>query len=145
MTTDSSLNYNYIQYMKIPSSNLGRACCVQKLFMTFRTFFVHNMFSPCSAKRRASDKDLPVWPLKAKSPTILPPSLPTPRTQTTTIFWVNVVLLTLLTIPAFPLVRVTQCISRHNYTRPVASRGGFNLTSMISFSFTQCKIIPHCL
>ena len=22
--------------------------------------FVHNMFSPCSAKRRASDKDLPV-------------------------------------------------------------------------------------
>ena len=34
--------------MKIPSSNLGRTCCV------------HNMFSPCSAKRRASDKDLPV-------------------------------------------------------------------------------------
>ena len=25
-----------------------------------RTIFVHNMFSPCSAKRRASDKDLPV-------------------------------------------------------------------------------------
>ena len=36
------------RYMKIPSSNLGRTCCVQKLF------------SPCSAKRRASDKDLPV-------------------------------------------------------------------------------------
>ena len=49
-----------IQYMKIPSSNLGRTCCVQKLFLTFRTIFVHNMFSPCSAKRRASDKDLPV-------------------------------------------------------------------------------------
>ena len=49
-----------VQYMKIPSSNLGRTCCVQKLFLTFRTFFVHNMFSPCSAKRRASDKDLPV-------------------------------------------------------------------------------------
>ena len=49
-----------IQYMKIPSSNLGRICCVQKLFLTFRTIVVHNMFSPCSAKRRASDKDLPV-------------------------------------------------------------------------------------
>jgi len=49
-----------VQYMKITSSNLGRTCCVQKLFLTFRTFFVHNMFSPCSAKRRASDKDLPV-------------------------------------------------------------------------------------
>ena len=49
-----------VQYMKIPSSNLGRTCCVQKLFLTFRTIFVHNMFSPCSALRRASDKDLPV-------------------------------------------------------------------------------------
>ena len=49
-----------VQYMKIPSSNLGRTCCVQKLFLTFRTIFVHNMFSPCSAKRRASDKDLPL-------------------------------------------------------------------------------------
>ena len=48
------------QYMKIRSSNLGRTCCVQKLFLTFRTIFVHNMFSPCSAKKRASDKDLPV-------------------------------------------------------------------------------------
>ena len=49
-----------VQYMKIPSSNLGRTCCVQKLFLTFRTIFVPNMFSPCSAKRRASEKDLPV-------------------------------------------------------------------------------------
>ena len=49
-----------VQYMKIPSSNLGRPCCVQKLFLTFRTIFVHKMFSPCSSKRRASDKDLPV-------------------------------------------------------------------------------------
>ena len=49
-----------VQYMKIPSSNLGRSCYVQKLFLTFRTTFVHNMFSPCSAKQRASDKDLPV-------------------------------------------------------------------------------------
>ena len=33
---------------------------MQKLFLTIRTIFVHNMFSPCSAKRRVSDKDLPV-------------------------------------------------------------------------------------
>ena len=50
-----------VQYLKIPSSNLGRTCCVQKWFLTFRAIFVHNMFSPCSAKRRASDKDLPVY------------------------------------------------------------------------------------
>ena len=49
-----------VQYMKIPSSNLGRTCCIQKLFLTFRTIFVHNMFYPCSAKRSTSDKDLPV-------------------------------------------------------------------------------------
>ena len=48
------------QYMKIPSSNLGRTSCVQKLFLTFRTIFVHIMFFPCSSKRRASEKDLPV-------------------------------------------------------------------------------------
>ena len=48
-----------VQYMKIPSSEHGENC-VQKLFLTFRTISVHNMFSPCSAKRRASDKDLPV-------------------------------------------------------------------------------------
>ena len=46
-----------VQYMKIPSSNLGRTCCEQKLFLMFRTIFVHNMFSPCSTKRRASDKE----------------------------------------------------------------------------------------
>ena len=52
--------------MKIPSSNLGRTCWVQKLFLTFRTIFVH-MFSPCSAKRRASDKYLPVLEDKKKN------------------------------------------------------------------------------
>ena len=41
-----------VQYMKIPNSNLGRACCVQKLFLTFRTMFVRNMFSPCSEKKK---------------------------------------------------------------------------------------------
>ena len=33
-----------VQYMKIPISNLGRTCCVQKLFLIFSTIFVHNMF-----------------------------------------------------------------------------------------------------
>ena len=42
------------QYMKIPSSNLG------KIVSDIQNNFVHNMFSPYSAKRRASDKDLPV-------------------------------------------------------------------------------------
>ena len=49
-----------VQYMKVPSSNLGKTCFVHKLFLTFRTIFVHNMFSLCSAKRSASDKDLSV-------------------------------------------------------------------------------------
>ena len=69
-----------VQYMKIPSSNLGRTCCVQKLFLRFRTIFVHNMFWACNcqdwtgnsmnklwsycglvdAKIRFSDKDIPV-------------------------------------------------------------------------------------
>ena len=49
-----------VQYMKIPSSNLGRTCCVHKLFLTLGTIFVHNMFSTCNAIRKASDKDLPV-------------------------------------------------------------------------------------
>ena len=30
------------------------------MILTFRTIYVHNMFSPCSVKIRASDKDLPV-------------------------------------------------------------------------------------
>ena len=57
MTTDYSLNYLQVQYMKIPSSNLWRTFFVQKLFQTFRTISVHKM---CFTKRRASGKDLPV-------------------------------------------------------------------------------------
>ena len=56
-----------VQCMKIPSSNLGRTCCVKNLFLTFRTIYVHNMFFPCSAKRRASDKDLPVQAKKTSA------------------------------------------------------------------------------
>ena len=42
--------------MKIPSWNLARTYCVQKLFfLTFRTILVHNMFSSYSGKRRAFD------------------------------------------------------------------------------------------
>ena len=33
---------------------------LQVQYMKFRTIYVYNMFSPCSTKIRASDKDLPV-------------------------------------------------------------------------------------
>jgi hypothetical protein len=40
-----------------------------------RTISVHNMFSPCSAKIRASDKDLPVpislWSFKLEDPKLV--------------------------------------------------------------------------
>ena len=67
-----------VQYMKIPSSNLGSTCCVQKLFWMSEHVlprfelgsFMHwicnsmdNLLSYCGlvdAKIRASDKDLPV-------------------------------------------------------------------------------------
>ena len=39
--------------MKIPSSNLGRTCYVQKLFLTFRTIFVHTIFSPTFSKKKS--------------------------------------------------------------------------------------------
>ena len=45
-----------VQCMKIPSSNLGRTCCEQKLFLTFRTIFVQT----CSPHVLQKDKDLPV-------------------------------------------------------------------------------------
>ena len=44
-----------VQYMKIPSSNLGS--------FVYRNCFWHSeqfLYTTCSAKRRASDKDLPV-------------------------------------------------------------------------------------
>ena len=52
-----------IQYVKILSSEHGEnmlSTSVQKLILTFRTINAKNMFSPCSAKIRASDKDLPL-------------------------------------------------------------------------------------
>ena len=45
-----------VQYMKIPSSNLGENILCTEIVSDIQ----NNMFSPCSAKRRASDKDLPV-------------------------------------------------------------------------------------
>merc|ERR1712051_884882 len=62
--------------MEIPSSNLGRTCCIRKLFLTFGPIFVHNMFSPCSAKRRVSDKDLPVQRVGGDSRTLSPERKP---------------------------------------------------------------------
>ena len=59
MTTDCSLNYMFNSWKFLPQ-NMGRACSVRKLFLTFRTISVHNMICPCCTKRRVSDKDLPV-------------------------------------------------------------------------------------
>ena len=60
MTTDCPLNYKFNAW-KFLAQNMGRTCCVQKLFLTFRTISVHNMFSHCSAKILASDKDLAAY------------------------------------------------------------------------------------
>ena len=50
-----------VQGMKIPSSNLGKTCSVQKLLLTFRTIFVHTRHVlPMFCNKRASAKDLPV-------------------------------------------------------------------------------------
>ena len=49
--------YDNRLFIELQVQYLGRTCCVQKLLLTFRTIFVHNMFSQCSAKRRASNKD----------------------------------------------------------------------------------------
>ena len=39
---------------------MGRTSCAQKFFLILKTISVHNMSSPFSSKRRASDKDLPL-------------------------------------------------------------------------------------
>ena len=50
-----------VQYVKIPSSEHGEnMMCTEIDFDIQIFFFVLNMFSPSSAKLRASDKDLPV-------------------------------------------------------------------------------------
>ena len=38
----------------------GENILCTEIVLNVRTISVHNVFSPCSAKRRASDKDLPV-------------------------------------------------------------------------------------
>ena len=87
MTKYCSLNYKFSTW-KFQAQNMGRTCCVQKLFWMSKqkekTIFVQNMFSPCSelvvfmywtgksmnnllsycglvdVRINASDKDLPV-------------------------------------------------------------------------------------
>ena len=49
-----------VQYMKITSSEHGENMLCTEIVFDIQNS-VHNMFSPCSAKRRASDKDLPVY------------------------------------------------------------------------------------
>ena len=60
MTMDCSLNYKFNIVHENSKLKPVKNVFVQKLFLTFRTIFVHNMFSPCSEKRRGPDKDLPV-------------------------------------------------------------------------------------
>ena len=48
-----------VQYMKIPRSNLGRTCSVQKLFDIQSNFCTPHVL-PMFAERRAFHKDLPV-------------------------------------------------------------------------------------
>ena len=45
-----------VQYMKIPSSNLGEHVVYRNCFWHSEQF----LYTTCSAKRRASDKDIPV-------------------------------------------------------------------------------------
>ena len=94
LTTDCSLNL--FNTWKFQAQNMGRTCCVHKLFfvfvLTFRTIYVHNMFwersklaifmywtcnsmnnllSHCGlvdARISASEKDLPVLQWLPKSP-----------------------------------------------------------------------------
>ena len=42
-----------VQYMKIPSSNLGRTRCVQKLFLIFRIFFCTQHVLPMLCKKKS--------------------------------------------------------------------------------------------
>ena len=60
-----------VEYKVLANKSTGKICSAKfkaycnggistGKYLSFKTIFVHNMFSPCSAKRRASDKDLPV-------------------------------------------------------------------------------------
>ena len=75
MTTDCSLIYKFNTW-KLLAQNMGRTCSVQKLFLTFRTISVHNIFYPCSEKRRASDKDLPLQGCYFEMYLVILPNLP---------------------------------------------------------------------
>ena len=58
MTTDCSWNYKFNTW-KFQAQTWGEHVVCRNC-LTIRKIFVHNMFSPYIAKRRASDKDLPV-------------------------------------------------------------------------------------
>ena len=64
ITTGKSLSeaLHWITSSMLENSKLkpGKNMLCTEIITVFRTIFVHNMFSPWSAKRRASDKDLPV-------------------------------------------------------------------------------------
>ena len=59
ITTDCSLNYKFNTW-KFQAQTWREHVVYRNCVWHSEQFFVHNMFSPCSAKRIASDKDLPV-------------------------------------------------------------------------------------
>ena len=52
--------YDYRLFIELPGENM---LCTE-IVSDIHDMFVYNMFSPCSAKRRAPDKDLPVLTAK---------------------------------------------------------------------------------
>ena len=53
MTNSQIVHWIQVQCMKIPSSNLGRTCRVQKLFLTFRTIFSTQHVLPMFCKKKS--------------------------------------------------------------------------------------------
>ena len=58
MMTICSLNYKFNAW-KFQAQTWGEHVVYRNCFWHFKKVFVHNMFSPCIATRRASDTDLP--------------------------------------------------------------------------------------
>ena len=58
MTINCSLNYKFNAW-KFQAQTWGEHVVYRNCFWHFKKVFVHNMFSPCIATRRASDTDLP--------------------------------------------------------------------------------------
>ena len=65
MTTGCSMNYKFNTW-KFQAQTWGEHVVYRNCFWHSEQFLEHNMFSPRSSKRRASDKDLPVKMVKSQ-------------------------------------------------------------------------------